>query len=391
MLFRSAAAEDAELWRHLEDLHYSRFISAAVGADLDLLGEDLAVPRRFRYASGPVTLTLTDPLPDRAYLLPAGTVLVTADPAPLTFHTTAAVTLTAAAPAATVTAEAFDAGPPGDVPAGAITGIDPVYQQLYLSIGAPTTVTAANAEPLTGGTGREPDESYRARLLGWPRSMWTLESVRTAVLEVPGVRDVLLSDPLGGVDVSQSYFGIFAFGRRPFSAERRVADPYFFDVVVAHDDARPWRTTGPVTGVFEQVNAALDRVRPVGVHPGVVEADHIEVGVRAQVFTQPGYDTQALVSAITQQLADAGGFKLGSDVLYSQVMRVFVNQPGVLDVQNLRLRRCPPAFGRISFGDVRFQSEVVEAGAGENLVMGPTEIAVFHIDSALLDLQVSAR
>jgi Baseplate J-like protein len=211
------------------------------------------------------------------------------------------------------------------------------------------------------------------------------------VLDVPGVRDVLLSDPLGGVDVSQSYFGIFAFGRRPFSADRRVGDPYFFDVVVAHDFARPWRTTGPVVGVFEQVTAALDRVRPVGVHPHVVEADHVEVGVRAQVFTQPGYDTQALVAAITQRLADTSGLVLGGDVLYSQVMRAFVDQPGVVDVQNLRLRRCPPTLGRIAFGAVRFQSEVVEAGAGENLVMGPTEIAVFRVDSALLDLEVTAR
>jgi uncharacterized phage protein gp47/JayE len=385
------ASEDADLWRHLEDLHYSRFISAAVGADLDLLGEDLAVPRRFGYAHGTVTITLSSPQPDRTYLLPDGTVLITAGPAPITFHTTTPVTLTGAAPTGTVAVEAFESGPGGDVPANSIVAVDPVYRQLYLSIVPPTTLTVANAEPLTGGSDRESDDSYRVRLLGWPRSMWTLESVRTAVLDVAGVRDVLLSDPLGGVDVSQSYFGIFAFGRRPFSAERHVGDPYFFDVVVAHDFARPWRTTGPVVGVFEQVTAALDRVRPVGVHPNVVEADHIEVGARAQVFTQPGYDTQALVAAITQQLADTNGLKLGGDVLYSQVMRAFVNQPGVVDVQNLRLRRCPPAFGRIAFGAVRFQSEVVEAGAGENLVMGPTEIAVFRADSALLDLQVTAR
>jgi hypothetical protein len=143
--------------------------------------------------------------------------------------------------------------------------------------------------------------------------------------------------------------------------------------------------------VFEQVTAAIDRVRPVGIHPNVVEADHIEAGARAQVFVQPGYDTQALEAAITQRLIDVGGLRLGSDVLYSQVMRAFVEQPGVVDVQNLRLRRCPPTFGRIAFGSVSFQSEIVEAGPGENLVMGPTEIAVFRLDSALLDLEVTPR
>jgi Baseplate J-like protein len=212
------------------------------------------------------------------------------------------------------------------------------------------------------------------------------------VLDVPGVIDVLLSDPLGGVDVSQSYFNLFLFGQRPFSSERRLGEPYFFDVVVAHEFARPWRTQGPVTGVYEQVVAAVDRVRPVGIHPNVVEADHIEVGVRAQVIIQPGYDTQALLAAFSERLAaGVGALKLGGDVLFSQVMRLFVEQPGVVDVQDMHLRRCPPAFGQITFGQVPFQTEVLEAGAGENLVMGPTEIAVFRLDSELIDLEVVPR
>jgi hypothetical protein len=123
-----------------------------------------------------------------------------------------------------------------------------------------------------------------------------------------------------------------------------------------------------------------------------VEADHIEVGARAQIIVQPGYDTQAIAAAFTERLAaDVGALALGGDVLYSQVMRAFVEQPGVVDVQGLHLRRCPPAFGRITFGPIAFQAEVIEAGAGENLVMGATEIAVFRLDSALLDLQVVAR
>ena len=385
------ASEDAQLWQRLEDVYYSRFISCAVGDDLDLLGDDVGVPRRFLPANGEVTITVSQPQPGRAYLLPEGTIVVTADPSPIAFYSTVPVTLTAEAPSATVTVRAFQPGPQGNVPVGAITAIDPVFQQLYLSIVPPTTMSAANQQPLSGGSDQEPDEDYRARLLGWPRTMWTLESMRAAVLEVPGVIDVQLYDPLGGVDVSQGYFGIFAFGRRPFSAERRIGDPYFFTVVVAHELVRPWRTTGAVPGIFELVTAAIDRVRPVGIHPNVVEADHIEVGARAQVFIQPGYDTRALEAAITQRLSDVGGLRLGSDVLYSQVMRAFVEQPGVVDVQNLHLRRCPPAFGRIAFGAVPFQSEIVEAGPGENLVMGPTEIAVFRLDSALLDLEVTPR
>ncbi|HYY81161.1 MAG TPA: baseplate J/gp47 family protein [Actinomycetes bacterium] len=391
-LLEVTAAEDAQLWRRLEDLYYSNFLSAAIGDDLDLLGEDVGVARRFLYAAGEVTITVEQPQPGRTYALPEGTVLVTAGPPVLAFHTTAPASVSADAPSVTVAAQAFERGPAGDVPAAAIVGIDPVYQQLHLDLAPPATLRASNQQPFAGGKQREPDDDYRARLLGFPRNIWTLESVRTAVLDVSGVLDVLLSDPLGGVDVSQSYFNLFQFGQRPFSGERRLGEPYFFDVVVAHEFARPWRTEGPVTGVYEQVIEAVDRVRPVGIHPNVVEADHIEVGVRAQVIVQPGYDTQALLAAFAERLAaDVGALKLGGDVLFSQVMRAFVEQPGVVDVQNMHLRRCPPAFGRITFGQVPFQSEVLEAGAGENLVMGPTEIAVFRLDSELIDLEVVAR
>jgi phage-related baseplate assembly protein len=385
------AAEDARLWRRLEDLYYAGFLSTAVGDDLDLLGEDLGVRRPYLTSVGEVTLTVRDPLPERVYVLPEGTVLVTAAPV-IAFHTTATVRLSAASDTATVGARAFVAGPGGDVAANQVVAIDPVYQAHYLSVAPPTTFAVANPRGFTGGSGQEDDETYRSRLLGRSRTMWTPAAVREAVLSVPGVVDVLLSDPLGGVDVSQSYFGVFPFDQRLFSDERRIGEPYFFSVVVAHEFARPWRTEGSVTGLFEQVTAAIDRVRPVGIHPQVVEADHIEVGLRARLVTQPGYDAQVLVGALTERLAvDIGGLALGGDVLYSQVMRALVEQPGVSDVQDLRLRRCPPVFGRITLGGVPFATDPVEAGPGENLAMGPTEIAVFTIDSALLDLEVMPR
>jgi hypothetical protein len=386
------ADEDAQLWRRLEDVYYSNFLAAAIGDDLDLLGDNVGVARRFNYASGEATITVTSPQPGRVYNLPEGTVLVTAGPPVRAFLTGVPVALSAAVPAASVPVTAADRGPLGDVGPNQIVGVDPVFQQLYLSVVPPTTLVATNAQPLAGGDARETDEEYRARLLGFPRTMWTLQSVEAAVLEVPGVLDVLLSDPLGGVDVSQGYFNLFLFSQRQFSGERRIGEPYFFDVVVAHEFARPWRTQGPLTGIFEQVTAAVDRVRPIGIHPNVLEASHIEVGVRAQVFIRPGFDTQALLGAIRERLAaDVGALRLGGDVLYSQVMRALVEQAGVVDVQNMHLRRCPPAFGRITFGPVAFQSAELEAGPGENLDMGPTEIPVFRLDSELLEVEVTEQ
>jgi len=308
-----------------------------------------------------------------------------------------AQTLTAENPTATVPVQAFVRGKTGNITKGQIIGIDLAYLQRYINLTGGTTIDVTNntdfcIAPFANGTDNEGDEDYRARLLGFPRTMWTLESVRRAALGVDGVIDVLLFDPLGGVDVSQSFFNLFKFGERRFSGGRQLGEPYFFDIVVAHESAFPWHTQGAVPGIYEQVSDAVDQVRPIGIFANIIQADHIDVGVRATVLVQAGTDEQIVQSSITQQIATSiGTLKLGGNVLFSQVMRAFVEQPGVIDVQNMHLRRCPPAFGRITFGAVPFQSTVLEAAVGDNLVMGPREIAIFRLDSGLIDIQVVRR
>ena len=387
-LIEAAAYEDAELWKRLEDFYYSAFVSTATGDALDLLGDDVGLARRDAFATGTVTLTLTGGQPGRTYTVPEGTILLAPGPGQ-SFATTAAVTLTAASPTAPVGVQAYHRGVAGDVAAGAVTAIDPAFRAVYLADFGPADVTVVNQQELTGGDGREDDDSYRGRQLGISRSMWTAEAVRQAALDVDGVIDVLLTDPLGGVDVSQSFFGEFAFAERLFSAERRIGEPYRFDVVVAHDFRWPWTTTGAVGGVLERVSSAIELVRPAGVHPNVIEADHIDVGVRARIVVEPGYDRPALATAIREALATAlADLRLGADVLYSQVMRTIVEVAGVVDVQRLHLRRHPPAFGRITLGGVPFLSVAVDAAVGQNLIMGPTELPVARTDPELYDLEL---
>jgi phage-related baseplate assembly protein len=384
------AAEDAELWKRLEDAYYANFVATAPGDALDLLGADLGVGRRESFAGGAVEFTLSGAVAGRQYVVPEGTVVVTAPPV-RSYATTEPLVLTADRPAALVPVLATERGL-ADLPADRITGIDPAYLEVFFGDLGPATLSVRNPEPLTGGRVPEPHDAYRGRMLGYARTIWTLEAVQQAVLDVDGVLDVLLSDPLGGVDVSQSYFGNFSFSQRQFSAERRIGEPYFFDVVVAHEFHWPWHTTGSVQGVADRVREALDRVRPPGVHPNVVEADHIDVGVRARVVIEPGRDGAAMLASIRRRLAgDVPGLRLGVDVLYSQVVCAFLDEPGVVDVQRLHLRRHPAAFGRISFGAVAHQTGPVEAGIGENLVMGPTELAVFGTDPQLDDIELVVR
>ncbi|WP_225731762.1 MULTISPECIES: baseplate J/gp47 family protein [unclassified Nocardia] len=391
-ILQATSDEDAMLWQRLEDVYYSQFASTATGEDLNLLGTDVGLPREFLFAEGDAQLTIVGAEPGRDYVLPEGTVLLDKSTPPNTFYTTAAVTLSAKVTSATVHARAFIGGGGSNIPAQQLDRADPDYLVAQLRFPSTVTIKAVNPVRFKGGELQEDDTSYRARQLGFPRDMWTLQSVRAAVLRVRGVTDVLLSDALGGVDVTQSRFQTFRFGERPFSAERKFGEPYFFDVVVAHEFVRPWRTVGQVTGIYEQVKAQVDLVRPVGVYPNIIEADHIEVGLRATAIIEPGQDPNSLHAALLDRLSQSvDALRLGSDVVFSQVMRLLVEQPGVLDVRDLRLRRFPPASDPHALGPDSAPPQPIEVGFGENLSLGPTEIAQFRQDSGLIDLQVVAR
>jgi len=391
-LLEVTSAEDAELWKRMEDLYYSNFVSTAQGDTLDLLGQDVGLTRQPLFSEGEVKFTLSGAAPGRRYVIAEGTAVVTDDMPPQAFYTIAPITLNSDTTTLTVGVRAFEPGKDGDILKGKIKDIDPAYRAIYFSNLGGATLAVTNDAAFSGGLKKEDDDAYRARLLGLPRNIWTLESIRHAVTQIPAVIDVRVYDPLGGVDVSQSYFNLFSFAQRVFSSERRFGEPYFFDVVVAHEFAWPWHTQGVVTGIFEQVSTAIEKVRPIGIFPNITQADHVEVGMRARVTIDRGYDPQVILSSIKQRiLLDIGALKLGSDVLYSQVMRAFVEQLGVVDVQNLHLRRCPASFGRVTFGKIPFQLAVVEAEAGENLTMGETEIAFFRIDSNLIDVEVVKR
>ena len=266
------------------------------------------------------------------------------------FTTTHAITLTTDTPAATVGVRALVRGTAGDVPAGAISAIEPAHAAVYFADLGPATITVANAEPTSGGLDVEPDDTYRGRMLGTARTLWTIEAVHQAVLDVDGVIDVLISDPLGGVDVSQSYFDHStsapavrrrAAHRRALPVRRRRGPR----VPLAVGDGRP--VPASPTGSAPRWTWCA----PPGVHPNVIEADHIDVGLRAQLVVQPGYDTDALLARVTQRVAEeTAALRLGGDVLFAQVMRALTDEPGVVDVQAMHLRRGPGVFGRFGLG-----------------------------------------
>jgi hypothetical protein len=386
----ASAWQAHDLWKALEAQYYSNFITTAEGASLDLLGVDIGVARRNLHAEGSAQLTLSGGTPEQRYAIPEGTILVTGGAAPARFRTREPVFLTGPAGTVTVAVEAMERGPVGNVPAGQLTGIAPGYPAAFLNLGA-ATVSAANLTAVTGGERFESDVDYRDRLRGVPRSLWTLERVHRVVLEVPGVRDCLVFDPFGGVDVGQSFFNMFLFGQRAFSLERRLASPYYFDVVVATDPGWPWYDGQGIVGVLRRVTDAVREVRPISIFANIVPANLVEIGVRATLVIEPGHDPHAILASIVTSIrSHVASLSLGRDVLYSDVLVIARSTAGVSDVQNLHLRRCPTTFGGANFGRALFR-QTVEAAVGENIELAPDEIPFFEIDSRLIDVEVVER
>jgi uncharacterized phage protein gp47/JayE len=386
-----SSAEDHELWKRMEQLYYSNFISTASGDALDLLGEDVGVTRRFLKARGKITFQLSGEAPGRIYHLPIGALVETDAPA-RRYRTLALVSLSSERKEAVVEIESVSRGPAGNVVASAINKLNATFVQRYVNLGG-AQIEVKNEAPLTGGETAEDDQLYRALLLGRPRTLWTLEAVRSVVQSVDGVRDCRLFDPVGGVDVSLSKFNFFLFGRRHFGTQRQLGTPYFFEVLVALHPGFLWETEGQIVGVEDAVVKAIDDVRPISIFPNVRPANNVLIGMRAAVLIRPGHDRNAVAASIKERLERrVNTLGLGNAVLYSEVMRDCMEVAGVVDVQQLHLRRCPPLLATITFGtSERFQNQVIEAAVGENISLLPDEIAVFHIDSRLIEIEVSDR
>jgi len=402
-LLELTSLEDALLWMRLDNVYNSGFLATASGPALDLLGTDLGLDRAHLPATGMATLKLTSAAPTNCvYNLPPGTLIETGAPAPdvapQRFALQAKISLVKHDPLdgseqATVTVQARMPGPDGNIAANQLTQLNPTFAARYLSFD-PGFIAVSNAQPFSGGEQYEDDSTYRYKLYALPRTLWTADAVRAVVLALDGVRDALVYDPYGGLDQAAPPFGEFCFSDARFQLPRELCNPYFFTITVAPNPGILWEGDGDIEGLRDQILAALQPVRPISIFPTLQLADIVEVALRVQLTLQGGTDAGSVLAAARTALAVyIGSLRLGDPVLYSQVLRIFTETTGVKDVQDLRLRRCPPRFGEIVCGPPAvFGNEVdianLEAPCGGNLILAPREVAVFAADSPLMDVEV---
>jgi uncharacterized phage protein gp47/JayE len=388
------AGEDTLLWMRLEDSYYANFIPTAVGRQLDHLGADLGLERRFGYGRGSVTFTLGgEPKPGCMYVLPLGTVVEST--AGTQFRTTERAALTTAAPAASVEAVALRRGPAGDARPGEISRINAEYLLRFVHFppaGGNVSVQVQNEGAFTAGDELEDDLAFRRRLIDRPRTIWTAESLRQATLDVDGVRDCIVWDPYGGLDRTADWFGSFKFKQRMLSTERDLCSPYFFDLVVAPEPGAVWEGSGDLPGVRDDVEAALTDKRPISIFPNILRACEVEVATTAQVLVAAGYDPLSVLAEVRRRVAAyIFDLRLGDDVVAAEVSCAVMSVPGVVDVQDLRLSRCPPRFGVVVFSkQLAFQDQPIMAACGENLTLETGEIAVVAPDGLELAFEVVA-
>ncbi len=220
----------------------------------------------------------------------------------------------------------------------------------------------------------------------------TAAEVQTALTALAGAGNVVCSGgPLPQVDVTIVAYTP-ASGSQPMIAIGAsdltgVAGPAPIAVLTAAADNQ-------VVGLRDQILAALEPIRPISTFPELIQADTVEVALRAELTLQSGADPGSVLAAARLALtAYMAGLRLGDAVLYSQVLRTLTELTGVTDVQSLRLRRSPSRFGEVVFGaPVVFANasaiSQIEASCGGNLTLATYEVAVFAADSNLTDLTV---
>jgi hypothetical protein len=414
-LLEVTALEETRQWAALAAMYDQLFVASASGDALSRLGEELGIPRPHEAAQGTIELQLAGTLPDATptLVIPRGTRLLT--PGGHHVATDVEVALSKTQNRQTVPVVAFFPGPEHNLNPNRLDGQErperierwhpndpaalPILQLEADAAAAGTgpVVVIQHQQPLTGGDRTWPDDRYRQMLLRAPRSVWTVDAIETAVALVPGVRQVQVRDAWGGLDIHHSIFGNFNFIERVFGTERDLGSPYYFTVLVAPTAAAIW--DGP-DGLRRAIAETLEDLRPIGIFPNVEPAAEISVGLAARVIVRgiplpagrpddvndspPARELKGRLRERVRRYVD--NLRLGEPVRSAEIVWALMNEPGIVDVQELSLRRSPRATAGLDFSDPIGGPPYDELAAGANLDLLLNEVPVF-VDAAT-DLRI---
>lgn len=392
-LLELMAVEEARMWEHLGHYADNTSVATARGAALSALGAELGVIRPHHRARGLVTLELAGDLPVNVseVALERGTRLVTEGGHDLFLDER--VELAGTLRSASAVVVAFDPGPELNLdpaePGQLINAFNPmdhrsaVVRTVHSSSDA--EISIVHSEPLVGGERVWSDEDYRDLLLAFPRNPWTPDTIRAAVSRVSGVRQAQVKDLYGGLDIHQSIFGNFSFIERLFSEERSLGSPYYLSILVAPGPGAIWSGPGQLK---DRVQEAVDRIRPAGVFPNILQATEIGVTIHADLTVEGlpvpagtpdtiNADPEAIAlkgRILTRLRRYVSGLSIGSKVRHAEIVWAIMEEPGVVDAKNVRLFRSPVQLSSVDLSNGP-AGEVQDPRPGDDVTIGQSEVA----------------
>lgn len=404
-LLEISALEDTRTWAALSAMYDNNFVVSATGDALTRLGTELGYPRPYLEARGKIKFKLTpgNLSAEENLTIPRGARLHT----PGGYHvaTTESARLSLDNVEREVSVVAFYPGPGHDLNPGIpeqkinnFNDLDPSLNGLMAKLNELSAdIQIDHTQNLSGGKMQWPDDRYRQLILDAPRSIWSVDAIRIAVSLVPGVRQVQIQDAFGGLDIYQSIFGNFNFIERLFNSERDLGSPYYFTVLVAKTDGAIW---GGMDGLKVSIENAIEDLRPISIFPRIEQAVEVGVGVQANLIIKglplPSGTTQtineskaatALKNNIMKRLNHyVESLQLGQPVRQSEFVWSIMNEPGIVDVQDLQLIKYPPDFDALDFDTVSGTNEPQILESGKNVDVKLNEIAVFVDDSSKLNI-----
>ena len=310
---RVLAGELFRLEGELEWLGRQAFPQTAWGEELDLHGAQRGLPRReAKQAAGVLTFSRYLPL-DFDLVIPAGTVAASGGEEAVEYETTEEATLTAGELTVDVPARAVAGGAQGNAASGYInTLVTPVSGIDYV----------VNEAAFTGGEDREPDDSYRERILAaWTRRAagGTAGFYEELALSVEGVtlaQAVPQEDGPGTV-------GLYLWGQGAAPSEAALQQ--------AEDLIQAQRELGVTVSVESAVSYAVNvygTIKPKNGGDAAQAAEVMETALEAW-FAQRKIGDPVYLTDLTQVLLEAAAVEKLS---FAANMRDIAGTDGVLPV-----------------------------------------------------------
>jgi uncharacterized phage protein gp47/JayE len=324
-------------WERAEDVYFSAYINTAQGIQQDRLGPYVGITRiPEQFAAGLVNFTGT-----AGHTIPAGFAVRT--PTGVYFTTISGITLDAGG-LGMAEVRASAAGVRGNVASGAISEIvNP----------NPNVTDVSNPSVTAGGREKETDLEFRERfqlsVSGGGAS--TLDSIRSALLRVPGVRAAavientsMITDGAGRPGKS---FQAYLLGGDPDAIAQGILDTKPVGIEAYGDVVR---TVNDISGTPHAIKFSFAEEVSIKVNADITRNDKYSADGDAQIRT-------AIIRYIGGQDADGSiysGLGMGDDVIFSRLINAIYRVEGVEDV-NLEVATT----GSYSPGNIGIESNSV--------------------------------